>query len=109
MLIYGVLSERGKWKNGITGRVFDCEYSNTTVCKTEKEATIRAWNEWNTLCDSDQTRARIIVTKRDVTDEVIKDIKDRYYGMEDMEEIEEIAVSENFDTLEIYSIEDEKE
>lgn len=37
MLVYGVLSERGKWKNGITGRVFDCEYSNTIVCQSEEE------------------------------------------------------------------------
>lgn len=104
MLIYGVLSERGKWKNG----VFDCEYSDTTVCKTEEEAKSKAYEMWNSLCDSDKKRAKIIVTKRAVTDEVIEDIKNRYYGMEDMEEIEEIAVSENCDVAKVYSIEEKE-
>lgn len=104
MLIYGVLSERGKWKNG----VFDCEYSDTTVCKTEEEAKSKAYEMWNSLCDSDKKRAKIIVTKRAVTDEVIEDIKDRYYGIEEEEEIKEIAVSENYDTVETYSIEEKQ-
>ena len=94
-----------KWKNG----VFDCEYSDTTVCKTEEEAKSKAYEMWNSLCDGDKKRARIIVTKRAVTDEVIEDIKNRYYGMEDMEEIEEIAVSENFDALKVFSAEEEEE
>lgn len=109
MLVYGELSERGKWTDGITGRVFDCEYSNTTVCETEEEARKRASDEWNSLCQKDRERTRLIVTKRDVTEEVIEDIKDRYYGIEDMKEIEEIAVSENYDEIQCYSVEDENE
>lgn len=108
MLVYGILKERGKWTNGSIGRrVFKCTDEWTTVCQSEEEARNKAYDMWESLASSDKKTTKITVSVRDITDEDIEDIK-KTYDIEDMNEIIETAVSENYDVVKVYSVEEKE-
>lgn len=99
MLVYGILKERGKWTNdSIERRVFKCTDEWTTVCQSEEEARNKAYDMWESLASSDKKTTKITVSVRDITDEDI----------EDMNEIIETAVSENYDVVKVYSVEEKE-
>lgn len=109
MLVYGVLKERGKWtSDSIRRRVFKCTNEWTTVCQSEEEAREKAYDMWESLALSDKKTTRITATKRDISNEEVEEIEENY-GADTKKEIEEIAVSENYDVIEIYSMEEKEE
>ena len=104
MKVFGVLKESGKWIDGLFGKIFKTEDSWTVLCNSEEEARNEAEKMWDRLCTFDKKESVITAVKRDFTPAELNLVKEEYFSVDDDKQLKEIAVSENYNVIEKFSM-----